>query len=174
VYPGMRGYQQHLWHATLGRDCHVFVNHPGASFDLSSSRPGFWYGNGVFPRTEQRGAMIMQIFNIPESHPIHFTHAHWPGDAFDKQEIREYWAFGAKGTGYMALWCSQPLQLHSDVLTDRELRAYGLRVGWIGFCAGAEEVGSFESFVQTCLNMRPEFTDENLKLRLEGDELSYE
>ena len=174
VYPGMRGYQQHLWHATLGRDCHVFVNHPGASFDLSSSRPGFWYGNGVFPRTEQREGMIMQIFNIPESHPIHFTHAHWPGDAFDKQEIHEHWAFGAKGTGYMALWCSQPLQLHSDVLTDRELRAYGLKVGWIGFCAGAEEVGSFESFVQTCLNMRPEFDDENLNLRLEGDELSYE
>ncbi len=168
VYPGMRGYQQHLWHATLGRDCQVFVNHPGASFDLSSSRPGFWYGNGVFPHIEQRGATIMLMFDIPESHPIHFTHAHWPSDAFDKQEIREHWAFGAKGTGYMALWCSQPLGLHSDVLTDRELRAYGLKVAWIGFCAGAGEVASFDSFVRNCINMRPEFHVGSLVLSLEG------
>ena len=31
--PGGAGYQQHLWQATLGRDCHVFVNHPGGFFD---------------------------------------------------------------------------------------------------------------------------------------------
>ena len=151
IYPGMPGYQQHVWHATLGRDCHIFVNHPGASFDMSSSRPGFWYGNGVFPKTEQKGGMIKQIFDIPESHPIHFTHAHWSSDSFDRQELREHWAFGAKGDGYIGLWCSQSLILKSEILTDRELRAYGLKVTWICVCGDKREFGDFDSFVKMCI-----------------------
>jgi hypothetical protein len=117
----------------------------------------------------------MQIFNIPEEHPIHFTHAHWPTDTFDQQKIRDRWAFGKKGKGYIGLWCSQTLTLHSEVLTDRELRGQGLRAGWIALCAGAEETGDFNSFIQACISMKPEFDNENLILYIDGQKkLSYQ
>ncbi len=128
LIPGRQGYQQHLWHATLGRDCHIFVNHPGATFDFSSSRPGFWYGNGFLPRTVQKGSVLAQVYNTPNDHPIPFTHAHWPCDALEESEIQTHWAFGRKGGGYVALWCSEPLTVCSEVLTDRELRAEGRQV----------------------------------------------
>jgi len=172
--PGLAGYQQHLWHATLGRDCHVFVNHPGASFDLSSSRPGYWYGNGALPRLVQREGMVLEIFDIPQGHPIHFTHAHWPADAFDRQEVRDHWAFGAKSDGRIALWCSERLIAHDEVLTGRELRAWGRQVGWACLCAGAAGAGTFDAFVRSCLDMKATFDPNALSLQLNGrDGLSW-
>ncbi len=159
LWPGRQGYQQHIWHATLGRDCHVFVNHPGASFDLSSSRPGFWYGNGFLPRTVQDGNMVMQIFDIPDQHPIHFTHAHWPGDVFDRQDVTNHWAFGQKGKGCVGLWCSAAMRLCSEVLTNRELRAEGQQVAWVAFCGGTD-TGDLTAFKQSCMNRRPAFDAE--------------
>ncbi|MCX7045300.1 MAG: hypothetical protein NTX50_07455 [Candidatus Sumerlaeota bacterium] len=170
LQPGGAGYQQHLWHATLGRDCHVFVNHPGASFDKSESRPGYWYGNGVIPRLSQRGDTLMEIFDIPESHPIPFTHAHWPSNAFDRQEIRGQWAFGMKGDGCIALWCSQPLQPFSDIMTGRELRAMGRRAAWVCVCGSAKESGGFEAFIKKCLTAEPAFAAEKLALKWSGAE----
>ena len=148
--PGEMGYQQHLWHATLGGDCHVFVNHPGASFDYSTARPGFWYGNGYLPRLGQAENAVTAEYDIPDTHPVQFTHAHWPTDAFDRCEQRGDWHFGAKGEGYVALWCSVPARLESEVLTDRELRAHGGRVTWRCVCGGRDTDGDFEQFVRAC------------------------
>jgi hypothetical protein len=170
LIPGRQGYQQHLWHATLARDCHIFVNHPGASFDMSSSRPGFWYGNGVLPHTVQKGAMVMQIFDIPNWHPIPFTHAHWPTDIFDQQIVDGQWAFGKKGNGCVALWCSAPLTVCSEVLTDRELRANGQKVAWLAICGG----GDWDHFVASCHAQQPSFDVSSLTLCLDGQSiLSY-
>ncbi|MFW6163030.1 MAG: hypothetical protein ACODAJ_09690, partial [Planctomycetota bacterium] len=141
--PGVAGYQQHLWHAALGRGCHVFVNHPGASTDLSKSRPGYWYGNGSVPRLHQQEAQLTEIFDIPDDHPMPFTHAHWPADAFDEQEVSGHWAFGRRGEGGIALWCSQPLEPHDEVLTGRELRAWGRRVAWLCFVGRCARFGRF-------------------------------
>ncbi|MBS11810.1 MAG: hypothetical protein CME19_09440 [Gemmatimonadetes bacterium] len=161
LIPGRQGYQQHIWHATLGRDCHVFVNHPGATFDLSGSRPGFWYGNGHLPRTIQKGPIVAQIFDTPEDHPIPFTHAHWPSDVFGKSEIRDHWAFGRKGSGCIALWCSQPLMLMTEVLTDRELRAEGRCVAWMCLCGS----GELSAFVEKCVSNKPTFDKGSKTLR---------
>jgi hypothetical protein len=168
LQPGAPGYQQHLWHATLGRDCHVFVNHPGASFDLCESRPGYWYGNGSLPRLAQHAGQVLEIFDIPETHPIPFTHAYWPAEAFDRQEVRGHWAFGAKGAGFVALWCSSALTPHNAVLTGRELRAEGRRVAWLGLCSDAKTSGSFEAFVKTCEEQQPAFDEASRTLRLNG------
>ena len=168
LQPGAPGYQQHLWHATLGRDCHVFVNHPGASFDLCESRPGYWYGNGSLPRLIQHAGQVLEIFNIPETHPIPFTHAYWPADAFDRQEVTGHWAFGAKGAGFIALWCSQPLTPHNAVLTGRELRAEGRRVAWLALCSDVRTSGSLEAFIKACEQQQPAFDAASLTLRLYG------
>ena len=170
LQPGSAGYQQHLWYATLGRDCHVFVNHPGASFDESESRPGFWHGNGVLPRTSQQEGTLLQIFDIPESHPIGFTHAHWPSDAFQRQEVLDHWAFGVKGNGCIALWCSERLQPHNDVLSGRELRAWGRQAAWLCVCRGLEESGGLEGFKRSCLALHPAFDAATRVLTMRGRE----
>ncbi len=153
LIPGRQGYQQHLWHATLARDCHVFVNHPGATFDFSSSRPGFWYGNGFLPRLSQDGSVLAQIFNTPDDHPIPFTHAHWPGDTLDESEVTDHWVFGRKGNGCIALWCTAPLLVRTEVLTNHELRAEGRQVAWMCFCGS----GVLASFKSECLAASPAF-----------------
>lgn len=171
LIPGRQGYQQHLWHASLGRDCHVFVNHPGATFDFSSSRPGFWYGNGHLPRTYQNRSVLSQIFNTPDDHPVPFTHAHWPTDAFDESIVEAHWAFGRKGSGCVGLWCSEPLSLKSEVLTDRELRADGRCVAWMCFCNTESDLNTFS---QSCKSANPSFDKESLELVSEAMYLSFE
>ena len=194
--PGAAGYQQHLWQATLGRECHIFVNHPGGSFDHSLSRPGYWYGNGVMPRLRQREGVLEAIFNIPDGstpaqdrtpdeyawppfsgnvhpydlHPIPFTHAHWPSDVFDRQETREHWLFGQKNSGYIALWCSEPLKPHDDVLTGREFQAWAYRSAWGVMCGSLAEQGTFENFIAACLARQPEFDRTALALKMQGEE----
>lgn len=162
LLPGRPGYQQHLWHATLGRDCHIFVNHPGTSFDLTMSRPGYWYGNGVLPRLEQREGMVLEVFDIPAEHPVHFTHAHWPSDVLDREALREHWAFGAHRQGQVGLWCSQPLQRRDQVLTGRELLAWGRHVAWLCVCRNADE--SFEHFMDQCVKIDPVLANGRLQL----------
>ncbi len=164
--PGDGGYQQHLWQASLGGDCQVFVNHPGASFDMSESRPGYWYGNGSIPRLSQSRGVLQAIFDIPQQHPIPFTHASWPSDAFDRQEVRGQWAFGMKGSGCVALWCSQPLTPHNEMLTGRELRATGRRVAWVCICASAKETGGFDRFVESCRKLAPAFDSATMEIRM--------
>jgi hypothetical protein len=190
LQPGWGGYQQHVWQATLAPGCHVFVNHPGCSFDESKSRPGYWYGNGVLPRLIQHEGMLQAIYSIPDGtkpyprrttaewfwpiggcavpfdrHPIPFTHAHWPADAFDRQEVRGHWAFGQKNSGYIALWCSEEMQPHDDVLTGRELRAWAHCCAWMAICGCSEENGAFESFIDSCLARNPSFDPQTLALR---------
>ncbi|NCO37533.1 MAG: hypothetical protein COY42_17115 [Armatimonadetes bacterium CG_4_10_14_0_8_um_filter_66_14] len=148
---GAPGYQEHAWHATLGRRCHVFVNHPGAHFDLTMSRPGYWYGNGILPELSQRGSTLVARYDIPPSHPVNFTHAHWPSGEFTHEEVTDHWAFGAHGAGYIALWCSRPLRRHDEVLAGRELRADGRQATWICHCAEVADRGSFETFRDQCL-----------------------
>ncbi|MBM4039972.1 MAG: hypothetical protein FJ290_15825 [Planctomycetes bacterium] len=168
LWPGKPGYQQHLWQATLARDCHVFVNHPGATFDQSQSRPGYWYGNGLLPRLSQTEGVLAEIFDIPDAHPVGFTHAHWPSDAFDRQEVRDHWAFGQRRTGAVALWCSAPLVPHDDVLTGRELRAAGRCVAWLCVCGPAPDAEAFDAFVLSCTELSPVFDASARSLSVPG------
>lgn len=164
--PGGPGYQQHLWHATLGRDCHIFVNNPGGSFDESEHRPGYWYGNWTLPRLSQREGMLLETFDLPETNPFPFTHAHWPADAFDRQEVRGHWAFGKKGSGCVGLWCSGDLVPFSDVLTGRELRAWGRKTGWLCVCGRAQDEGEFEAFQKRCAALEPALDVGTMTIRM--------
>lgn len=194
--PGGAGYQQHLWQATLGRDCHVFVNHPGCFMDWAkTSRPGYWYGNGLLPRVRQKGNWLQAIYVIPDGtkaepkitpsswewpgpstarpfdlYPVVFTHAHWPADAFDREERRGHWVFGQKGRGLIGLWCSEPLVPHDDVLTRRELRANGYVSAWLVVCGDLEKEGSLESFMAACEARKPSLDRDTFTLSMQGEE----
>ncbi|MEZ0294986.1 MAG: hypothetical protein ACAI35_00875 [Candidatus Methylacidiphilales bacterium] len=194
--PGGAGYQQHIWQATLGRDCHVFVNHPGCFMDgVKTSRPGYWYGNGCLPRLRQTGNWLQAIYVIadgtktkpeitPETwqwpatssarpfdlHPIPFTHAHWPADSFDREESRGNWVFGQKGAGFIGMWCSEALVTHNDVLTGRELRANSYASAWLVICGDLEGDGSLEKFLAACREREPFFDRAALTLSIKGEE----
>jgi hypothetical protein len=193
--PGGAGYQQHLWQATLGRGCHVFANHPGGFFDGTKSRPGYWHGSGLLPRVRQKGNWLQAIHVIPDGtwtkpeitpdvwqwgssstvrpydlYPVAFTHAHWPSDAFDREVRKGNWVFGQKGRGLIGLWCSEPLVPHDDILTGRELRAYGYASAWLVLCGDLEEAGSFEAFCTACRSREPSFSRSDFTLHMQGEE----
>ena len=172
---GNNGYQQHLWTADLSRDCHVFVNHPGCSFDKSESRPGYWYGNGILPRLYQQKNTVLEIFNIPEGYPIHFTHAYWPAGVFEEQMIQGNWAFGKKKEVYIALWCDKPLVRHEDMLLNSELRAYGSKTAWVCFCGSTDEFACLKEFMMDCKGKKPMYEEQENRLSLEnGLSISWE
>lgn len=162
--PGDPGYQQHLWHATLGRDVHVFVNHPGEPYDGGSARPGFWYGNGSLPRLTQDESVLAAIYSIPADHPVGFTHAYWPADAFDETTRDTHWAFGRKGKAYVALWSSRPTSIETDIVSGRELRARGRRAAWLCQLGSSEDHASLEAFADACRGLAPAFDDEARRL----------
>jgi hypothetical protein len=115
----------------------------------------------------QREGRVLQIFDIPDEHPVPFTHAHWPSDLFEREEVREHWAFGAHGSGAVGLWCSRPLARQDEMLTGRELRAWGRRVAWLCVCGRAEE---FDRFVESCLALAPDFDESDCRLTLAGQD----
>ncbi|MDF3056627.1 MAG: hypothetical protein K0R17_842 [Rariglobus sp.] len=192
--PGGAGYQQHLWQATLGRDCHVFVNHPGGTFDGTKSRPGYWHGNGMLPRVRQRGGLLQAIHVIADGrwtrpeitpdvwqwgnastmrpyhvHPVAFTHAYWPADAFDREVRRGGWVFGQKDAGLIGLWCSEKLVPHDDILTGRELRAEGSAAAWLAICGSVEKDGTLEAFMAACEARAPAFDRTAFTMSVKGE-----
>ncbi|MDF3129118.1 hypothetical protein P0Y35_07925 [Kiritimatiellaeota bacterium B1221] len=182
-HPGGFGYQQHLWQATLGRGCHIFVNHPGGYFDGSLSRPGYWNGNGVMPTLTQQGNMLKAVYCLPDGSgltageeaagnpdPVPFTHAHWPSDRFEEELVDGQWRFGRYERGLIALWCSVPLQVYDDVLTGRELRAPGAVTGWVVICGDLKAEGSLAAFARVCQAREPQFEKEKAALCLKDAE----
>ena len=168
LFPGMQGYQQHVWNAALARDCHVFVNHPGETCDMGSARPGYWYGNGTLPRTRQDGNVLLQVYAIEDAHPVRFTHAHWPTDAFDAHELRGHWALAERARARIALWCSAELEPFDDVMAGRELRARADRSAWVCVCASKDEDVDLAAFAARCEAMAPAFDARGLVLSMTG------
>ena len=166
--PGVYGYQQHMWYAALAKDCPVFVNHPGISTDDGEMRPGYWYGNGVFPAVRQSVSMLGAIYSITEEHPIHFTHLYWPKANLDETRKLDSWIFGRKGEGYVGIWCSSELTPFDDVLIEREYRAWGSQIAYVCLCADRKEAGGFDGFVEACLKKKIQFDPLSLKLTAEG------
>lgn len=154
---GAPGYQELLWHASLSRDCHVFVNHPGTWSDSGISRPGYWYGNGILPQVAQQESIIFTTYSIPADHPIPFTHAHWPTSVFDETIEEEGWHLGRSGGGFVGLWCSASTERVDDVLIGRDILARSRKVAWICRCADSDEVDDLETFKTACLSARPRF-----------------
>jgi len=165
--PGEYGYQQHLWYAAISNKCYTFVNHPGTEKDFGSMRPDYWYGNGVFPAILQEGSTLYTYFDIPDAHPTKFTHAYWPSFAMDDEATDGNFKFARVGESYMALWCSNDLELNNaDAVQDCDLRAYGDTCAWVVRVGTKEEFGSFAEFMETFKSQS--FTKESVKCKILG------
>lgn len=171
--PGVYGYQQHLWYAAVSSECVVFANHPGSAVDLDGMRPGYWYGNGVFPAVKQIGNVLGTVFEIPDNHPITFTHVFWPADKFDESLQNGHWLFGQSKNGYVGLWCSGTLEAVDDVLNACEYRCYGTHAAYYCVCGSAAK-GTFSDFADRCKAAKPVYDVKNSTLKAdEGYTLTY-
>ena len=151
--PGGDGYQQHLWYAAISDSFYTFVNLPGSERDFCSMRPGYWYGNLVFPAILQEGRELYCHYSIPDRVPTKFTHAYFPGYAADEVIVKDGFRFARCADSYLALWCSEPLVLwERDAVTDADYRAYGDDTSWYTMVGSKTEDGSFESFIEAVLS----------------------
>ncbi|WP_320128327.1 hypothetical protein [uncultured Sphaerochaeta sp.] len=155
---GCYGYQQHLWYAALSSEAVFFMNHPGASCEQSSLRPGYWHGNGIFPALRQEGSLLGGIFCIPDNHPIHFVHAYLPHERFDEVNYDGPWIFCRKEKGYLAFWCPVARLNHDDMLFDCEIRYKADQVPFLVIVGSKQEHESFPEFLSWARAYKPEFS----------------
>jgi hypothetical protein len=147
--PGQKGYQQHIWQATLSPMATVFTTHPPCAAEDGSHRPNFWHGNQVLPRVAQWKDVLVAIYQLPEDDWMGFTHAYFPAHAFDRYTIAGGWAFAKVGSGYLALTAARGMEFQErGDNAFRELRSYGSPNTWI--CQMGREAldGSFEQFME--------------------------
>ncbi|HZJ87588.1 MAG TPA: hypothetical protein VFC80_00350, partial [Sphaerochaeta sp.] len=163
------GYQQHMWSAALSNEAIVFVNHPGASSDSSSMRPGYWFGNGIIPALRQEGRELAAIYEISDEHPIHFTHLFWPTAKFEEVKTSGSWLFARVGDGYLGLWCSRELQAYDDELAGCEYRAYGSHTAYLCTLGSKAEDSSFDAFIKACETRSVTYDVAGRKLLLDGE-----
>lgn len=164
--PGVYGYQQHMWTASLSAEAIMFVNHPGSFSDHSSMRPGYWYGNGIMPALKQENRILASIYRIPDDHPIGFTHVYFPECHYDEAEVSMHWIFARKRDGYIALYSSGELMRYNDELSSSELRVYMRDSAYVCFTGSLSEDSSYEEFKKKTVALSPEY--ENGILSING------
>ena len=158
---GKPGYQQHIWQATLDIDAVVFTNHPGAADDYS--RPNFWAGNGILPRAVQHQNCVICIHHVPADDAFPYSHAYFPRDAFDEIIQQDFWIFGRKNNGYLALYSQHSPEwvANADGVVE-ELRVQSPDNVWICEIGDAQQSGSFDDFVRAIAGARLEIDGMNV------------
>lgn len=163
--PGTYGYQQHMCYAAIGREAVLFVNHPGETTDLSSMRPGYWYGNGLMPAMKQIKHSMGCIYELNDRHPVDFIHFFFPKCKFDFWTYDGSWLFASREESYIGIWCNVPLIPWDDLLVDCEYRAYGGNIASFWQLGCKKEHGTMESFMELCHNLSVQFEAHTLTVK---------
>ena len=174
--PGQPSRGGQSWQATLDADAIVFVNHPGAHDpEQDAYRDGYWR-SGLLPRVAQHRDLLIALYALPETDPFGFTRAYFPTFAFDEHQVGKDWVFAAKGDAYIALGCSQTIELVQDgPAASRELRASGHNVAWLCQMGRKADYGSFAEFRKRVLAAR--FVCDSLSVSyrpLQGDTVTFD
>lgn len=145
--PGIEGWQEHLWQATLSPEAVVFTTHPGNSQENEVSRPNFWAGSARLPRVAMADRTVICLYNMALKGGLNFTHAYFPTTAFDEYHLEGAWAFGRVGDGYVALWGDGNLHLTATGRhAGQELRSSGPGQVWLCYMGLAAVDGNFTTF----------------------------
>lgn len=163
--PGGRGFQQHVWQATLPGYAMAFSQNPYRTSPFAG--PGYWKGHGVLPRVAQHRNLLIALHHIPDEPDLtQATHVYFPRWAFDEVRQSGHWLFGRKGNGYLAVYSHQPAHWREPdpavVQTihrfDRAAQSAAMASGYDWYSPGAQNVilcemgsasehGSFDQFV---------------------------
>ena len=115
---------------------------------------------------------LVAIYDLPQNDWMGFTHAYFPGLAFDEYCLRDGWAFASKGNGYLAITASQGVELvNSGPQALKELRAPGRQVAWICYLGRAALDGDFSAFQEKILGLKIEFNALRVTLTTLQDEV---
>jgi hypothetical protein len=173
--PGEKGYQQHIWQATLSPHATIFTSHPPCAAEDGSHRPNFWHGNDTLPRVAQWKDVLVAVYNLPEDDWMGFTHAYFPAYAFTKYEVRDGWAFAQVDNGYIALTAAKGLEfITQGDNAFRELRSEGTPNVWLVQMGRAALDGTFEEFTAKVLAMPVKFGAGKVDLTgLRGDKIAF-
>ncbi|MXZ42331.1 MAG: hypothetical protein F4Z18_11260 [Caldilineaceae bacterium SB0666_bin_21] len=144
---GEQGHRELVWQAVLGVAAKVHVNGP-ASMSTNDAVPrNFWRGNARLPRVVQWQDVLMAFYRGVDAGQLGFTHAHFPVHAFAETDIREHWAFGRHGTGWLGLYAANGLELiTSGPGAGRELHSPGADNTWLCLMGGEGSGEDFEAF----------------------------
>ena len=157
-HAGEKGYQQHIWQVTLSPTATVFTTHPPCAAEDGSHRPNFWHGNETLPRVAQWKDVLVAVYNFPADDWMGFTHAYFPGYAFEDFDLRDGWAFAQVGAGYLALTAARGLEfITQGDSAHRELRSHGTPNIWLCHMGRQALDGTFEQFIQKVLEMEVDF-----------------
>ncbi|MBN1439885.1 MAG: hypothetical protein JW929_10790 [Anaerolineales bacterium] len=151
---GEMGSREHIWQATLSPAVTVFASHPACASEEDARRPNFWLGNVRLPRVAQWKDLLVAIYRPEDDDWMGYTHAYFPVHGMDGYEIREGWAFGRVGDGYIALTAARGLEfMKTGDSAFRELRSTGTPNVWVCQMGRAALDGDFESFKSRVLEM---------------------
>lgn len=164
--PGTYGYQQHMCYAAIGREAVLFVNHPGETSDLSSMRPGYWYGNGLMPAMKQVKNSLGCIYELNDRHPVDFIHFFSRNANLISGNTMETGCLPPKTTATSASGAMYPWIPWNDLLADCEYRAYGGDIASFWQLGCRRENGSLEEFMAFCQELSPQFENHTLTSRL--------
>ena len=177
--PSEKGYQQHIWQATLGPDAVVFDTHPPCMSENGARRPNFWRGNYVLPRVAQFKDVLVAVHSSPtggeSSAWLDFTHAYFPVYAFDEYSVDEDWAFVRVGGGYLALTAACGMKLVTrGPSAYRELRSHGQDNVWLCMMGRQETDGSFQDFQDAVRALDVDLREQGVRCAtLRGDTISF-
>ena len=174
-HPGEKGYQQHIWQATLSPRATVFTTHPPCAAEDGSHRPNFWHGNAVLPRVAQWKDVLAAVYQLPADDWMGFTHAYFPAHAFDHYQLKDGWMFAQVGEGYIALTAAKGLDFQTTGDNAyREIRSYGTPNVWLCQMGRAALDGSFSDFMAKVLALPVTFgADEVEFVSLRGEKIRF-
>lgn len=130
--PYQKGYQEHIVQAAIDALANCYVNHPGETHPFGSGRPSYWAGNAVLPLAMQWKDAAVIRYHIPETALVHFTHAYFPFEAFDRVLEGEKWICGEKDGGYIYLFANNGLRRKTTgAYKMEEMISDGLENCWV-------------------------------------------
>ncbi|MDR2258471.1 MAG: hypothetical protein LBE14_04910 [Treponema sp.] len=164
--PREKGHQENPIQLTFTPVAQLWINHPGEVAVYGTGRPSYWAGNGILPRVNQYRGFASVIFDIPEDHPVGFTHLYFPTMEFHVCRHQDNWLFGEEGGFYGAVYSTNGLTpQRTGPNTDREFISPGRRSIWLIRAASPEEFATLNDFVQSYRDALLEVDTAALKFR---------
>jgi hypothetical protein len=164
--PGERGHQEHPIQLTFSPVAQLWINHPGEAAIYGAGRPSYWAGNGILPRINQYKGFASVIFDIPEDHPVGFTHLYFPTMEFHVCRHQDNWLFGEEEGSYCAVYGANGLvSQRTGPNTDREFLSPGRRNIWLVRAASPEEFSTLNDFVKAYKDAALEIDSAALRFR---------